>query len=614
MKEKIRNIILSFTSILATSFSIETFANLSGMHYYQVFTTDLTIVGILLVVFYMIIRKEFNTKISKSKIFASWLFSVFMVIGEVMNDAETFLILFKTPVTFIFSLIKLVGFYVIFKICFIYLDKFLSKISIKELKIKNKKIKWFLCKFDTHPFITSLIVILIGWSIYLVAFYPIVLSPDPSWQIKQYFNVPNKYIDWVIQRDPDVFMTTHHPITQTFMLGWAIELGRYLVNDNFGLFIYTIVQTLIYSSVMAYTIKFAKNHNVKNKLCLILLGIYIVVPMFGFYTVSAVKDTLYTAFMILFTLFIYDVIDKYKDKKISWWYALYLCIVMILASLFRHNGVYVILLSLPAVVIYSNPNRAKLLTATGVFLVAIYSFNNILVPYLGISDGSIREMLSVPFQQTARYVKYHEDDVSEEDKKIIDKVLGYDDLADRYVPDLADKVKNKFNKYTTTDDLKDYFGVWFRGLLKHPTTYIDATLNNMYGYIYPHAHKWYFYYKYEKIVLEDNLVDYHYNDWSKVLRSVLTRWGYIFPSIPLIGLLSSIGFNFWILVILTCYLVTLRKKKYIIPLIPLYGSFLICLISPANTYFRYTMPYVFALPVICMLLLNQVRGVKNEKK
>lgn len=614
MKESIKNVILSLASVVAISYSIEGFATLNNMHYYQAFKTDLVVVGILLVIFYMIIKKSSNIKISKSKTIAACLFSLFMVVGEVMSDAGTYFIIFKSFFTILLSLIKLVGFYTLFKICFIYLDSFLNSVKVKEIKVKNKKIKWFLNKFEDRPFITSLIVILIGWSIYLVAFYPIVLSPDPSWQIKQYFNVPNKYIDWVIQRDPNVFMTTHHPITQTFMLGWAIELGRFILDDNFGLFIYTIVQTLIYSSVLAYTIKFAKKHNVKTILCLILLGLYIFVPMFGFYTVSAVKDTLYTAFMILFVLFIYDVIDCYKDKEISWWYSLYFAIVMILISLFRHNGVYVILLSLPSVLIFAKQNRVKLLSSTILFLVFIYGFNNVLVPSLGISEGSIREMLSVPFQQTARYVKYNEDDLSDEDKEVIDKILGYSDLAERYSPDIADPVKNEFNKNTTTDDLKEYFKVWFKGLLKHPETYVDATLNNVYGYVYPHAHKWYFYYKYEKIVLEDNLVDYHYSNWSKDLRNILTHLAYLFPSIPLIGLISSIGFNFWIIVILTCYLITKDKKKYLIALVPLYGSFLICLISPVNTYFRYTMPYVFALPVMTMLLFNHVRGVKNEKK
>lgn len=68
-------------------------------------------------------------------------------------------------------------------------------------------------------------------------------------------------------------------------------------------------------------------------------------------------------------------------------------------------------------------------------------YNKVLLPSLEIANTSVREMLSVPFQQTARYAKYYGDEISEEDKEIIDKVLGYDDLGERYEPDLSDKVK-----------------------------------------------------------------------------------------------------------------------------------------------------------------------------
>jgi len=84
-------------------------------------------------------------------------------------------------------------------------------------------------------------------------------------------------------------------------------------------------------------------------------------------------------------------------------------------------------------------------------------------------------MLSVPFQQTARYVKYHADELSDEDIKTIDYVLNYDTLAERYKPEIADPVKNEYNKYTKTKDLIAYFKIWFKGLVKHPETYIDAT-------------------------------------------------------------------------------------------------------------------------------------------
>ena len=102
-----------------------------------------------------------------------------------------------------------------------------------------------------------------------------------------------------------------------------------------------------------------------------------------------------------------------------------------------------------------------------------------LLPSLKITDGSIRETLSIPFQQTARYVKYYDKDLSKNDIKVIDKVLEYETLAKRYNPTISDPVKNEFNKYTTKKELLAYLKVWFKCFFKHPLVYIEATLNNI---------------------------------------------------------------------------------------------------------------------------------------
>ena len=225
------------------------------------------------------------------------------------------------------------------------------------------------------------------------------------------------------------------------------------------------------------------------------------------------------------------------------------------------------------------------------------SYDKILLPALKIPAGSIREELSVPFQQTARYVKEHGDEIPLKDRKKIDKLLEYDTLKDRYNPNLADPVKNKYNKYTTKKELKDYFRVWWKEFLIHPTTYIEATLNNTYGYFYPDTANWYIYSgkNYNKLITEDNLVNYHYNKLS-TLRMILSGYGISFPYIPLIGLISNIGFSAMGLITLIVYLLTSRYKKYVIAMLPSLLSLAICFISPANTYFRYTMPFTFLMP------------------
>lgn len=562
--------------------------------------------------FYFFSKHPFH-KISKIKIFLSVLFSLFMLVGEGYASYGSYKLLFLNIATILLSLVKFVGYIYLFIHLFSLLDDLIDKSKNKELKFKNKYLSKYLELFNKYPFKVSFVTILIVLSIYMLAFYPIVLSPDPSFQIKMYFNEHTKYIDWVIQRDPEIFMTSHHPVFQTYMIGFCLSLGRFLVNDNFGLFLYTLIQSLIYSSVLAYTIKYMSNNGIKSKNRLIVLGMYLIIPMYLLYSMSAVKDTLYTAFMILFILKVFDIIKNYKEINLSYKYIAVLYFIMLFIGLFRHNGVYVIALTIFVLIFYTRKNALKILISFFAFFVSIYAFDKVLIPYLGISDGSAREMLSVPFQQTARLVSEKPDFYNEEDIKIIDYILKYDTLASRYNPDLADPVKNEYNKNTTKEDLKDYFYVWFKGLKKHPDIYVDATLNNTYGFFYPDKHNWYIYARYDKRVTDNGLVDYHYNKLS-FLRAFIEGYANTVPYIPIIGAVSNIALNTWAVLILAAYLINTKNKRFLISLLPLFGSILFCFIGPANTYFRYTMPYIFALPVLTVLLLEYIRGEKVEKK
>lgn len=611
MKKKALNIILSFCASFCFFIDIALFKNMTNINYRNFLGVNT--LGLLLVfvtVLYLLTKNK-ETKINKLKFFLCILFSIFMIIGEALETSGTISILYSNIATLMVSIIKLVGFITIFKIGFYYLDILISKFKNKEMKTKNKYFKWYLEQLEKHPFRTSLVSILIMWSIYLIAFYPIVMSPDPSYQIIQYFNIPNKYINWVIQADPNVYMTSHHSVLHTYLLGWSISLGRLILNDNFGLFIYTLLQTAVYSSTLAYTIKFAKNNKVSTKACFIVLLIYMFVPMFGLYTMSANKDIFYTSFMILFILFIFDYVKNYKDKKITIPFMIKLFIIILLLCLFRNNGLYIAIMTLPFLLLFSKKNWLRIGTTFVVTIICVVAFNSILIPALGISKGSIREMLSIPFQQTARLATYYDKDISTSDKKAIDKILTYDTLKKRYNPKLADPVKNEYNKYTESEDLKNYFVAWAHGLIKHPFVYINATLNNTYGYFYPNTHNWYVYGRFKDTITKDGLVDYSWNDSTQLLRTTLYGWANIFPYIPLVGSISNIALGFWTMLIISAYLITNKNKKYLITLIPMYGSWIFCILSPANTYFRYAMPYLFVLPVIIVLLLN-VKNIEEQ--
>ena len=338
---------------------------------------------------------------------------------------------------------------------------------------------------------------------------------------------------------------------------------------------------------------------------MIILGIYALVPLFPFYAMTAVKDVIFSSLILLYCIKLYDIM-KYKQTTKQ--YILFSLLVLLII-LFRNNGIYTIVLSLPFAMILKKEIRKPILIIF-IFNIAMYiGYNKVLLPSLEIANTSIREMLSVPFQQTARYAKYYGDEISDEDKKIIDKVLGYDDLGERYEPDLSDKVKNKYNKYTTDEELKEYFQVWFKYLLKRPGVYIDATINNVYGYFYPNTSAWYIYTDLNHKLPEAGF-DYHFNGLNG-LRSILSAYGEAFPYIPILGTIANIGMVVWIHILLLGMLIVNKMKKYIVLLLPAFSLILVCIVGPANTYFRYILPCVFALPSLILILYNELKTRKE---
>lgn len=528
----------------------------------------------------------------------SLIITTLIIIGTSFILTGNFKSITKYPILFLISSGLL---YKIINEITIYLYDKLDEKREKNLDIKKSKFNTLL---KEKPFIFSLIFILLCWLIYLIAFYPGILSPDPSYQILQYFGIDNKYSYYSILIDKSVILTNHHPVIHTLLLGSCIKIGIKLFNSfSIGLFIYTLIQTFILAATLSYTIKFMKEINVNEKYRKLCLFIYALVPVFPLYALSPVKDVIFGCLIILYVISLYKFIKNKCSMKVK--DIVREIILIILIMLFRNNGFHVVLLSFPFLFLTSKKNLKKYLL---IFLVVIsfyFSYNKVILPHFKITNGSVREMLSVPFQQTARYVKKHKNEVTKSEKKAIDKILDYDTIDKRYNPKLADPVKNKFNRYYTNNDLKNYFKVWFLELKKHPITYIEATINNTYGYFYPVETNWYVYIIPKKIV-NDFGFNYSFNSLY-ILRYVLSAIALVFPYIPFIGLFVNIGFNTWILLFMLSYLLYKKNYKSIIYILPSLILLLVCFVSPANTYFRYALPNIFLMPTLFSMFIKEKR-------
>ena len=220
-------------------------------------------------------------------------------------------------------------------------------------------------------------------------------------------------------------------------------------------------------------------------------------------------------------------------------------------------------------------------------------------PALGISSISSRVYFSIPFQQTARYVRSYPEDVTEEEKDAINQILNYDQLAQRYNPELSDPVKATYRTGNITKEkLMNYFKAWFSMFKKHPGVYIEATLHNTYGYFYPFYHNTAQgpYRLYNKTFTEYQF-EYDYVFPNKA-RSVMAQYAYLWRNVPGFAQISNSGAYTWMLLILAGYLFYRKRGKGILALAAPALNVAICVASPVNGMFRYVLPLIACMPVI----------------
>lgn len=585
--------------------------------------TDVFLFFVLALALYQFYKK-FKDKYESNKLFnaLAFILSFFMTLLYSYDKIGNAYYVFGNISFIIISIVKMICYYQLFKIGINYIYDKLCNYKITDIKKDNKVLKLF----NTHPFIFCFIVMLICYIPYLIAFYPAVMGYDPSNQIREFMGMHTRYMDSVILLDPNQTITNFNPVLHTLLLGGCFKLGHVLGNDNLGLFIYSCIQITFMISILSYAICYMKKEKVCNKILLVVLAIFALVPVFPFYALSTNKDTIFCLFILLYTIKLYDVI---KNKQTTKSYIIF-TIIMILTFLTRNNGIYTIMLTLPFVLIWCKDKRKGIILSLVAVLVSYGCYNNVILPAFKISNTSPREMLSIPFQQTARHVKYHPEDFSDEDKELINKIFdfkmyakiylpervdeditSFESFKELYNPELSDPIKNQYSIYNTSDDMKNYFKLWFKGLLKRPSIYFDATIENIYGYFYPNTSKWYIYSEYNTKLKEAGF-NYEYNKLEP-MRSVLEGIANYFPYIPIIGLLVNIGFVGYIYLFLFVALIVKKEYKYI-PLTFVALSFMLVNVAgPANTYFRYALPYIMTLPIVLPLLYSVFQNKEKKK-
>ena len=324
-------------------------------------------------------------------------------------------------------------------------------------------------------------------------------------------------------------------------------------------------------------------------------------PINALYSMSATKDVMFSGFLLLTILTLFDVV---KDKE-----AFFsspkkqagLAILLLLVFAFRNNGLYAFAILLPFALFTFRQYFAKAALIMLVPIALHLVITGPLYSLAGIEKGSSGEMFSVPLQQISRVINTSSDSLSKEQLEWAEEIVP---TWQRYLPRIADPSKVDFDQNAFFENLGDNIKSYFALGLSHPGEFMNQFLDLTYGSWYPGmtfrdpgAYHPYILYDgtYDFVEAEPAIILYTvetgYNvdqDWiyrSSFFPNVDAQLADFFyqckwQQVPVLSMLFSPGFMLWVLVICLAYLLYTKRIKFGIPLAFALMIWVTCLLGP----------------------------------
>ena len=451
-------------------------------------------------------------------------------------------------------------------------------------------------------------IMLAFWLAYIVFFFPGTTNYDTFYQIYQCYpeNHPimqNPY--YPTQSYIENFFCDHHPIFDTLIYGFFCRVSAHFFGTwNYGLYAFALLQTVGIATGLTCTIAYLKRINTPPVVCSLVYLLCCILPIFPVYSIMVVKDSFQAWFFIPFMLCVAEIVRTKGGALIEGKRLLVSFIVLgILLGLTKKTGAYLDVAVVLILLIYCKEGRRRLLVQLVCVAGVVFAFVPYAIfPLLDVAPGGVQEALATPFQQTARYVVAHENEMSDSEKSAIDKVLGYDDLASRYDPSTADPVKNFFIRSSSRSDLMDYLKVWAYEGLKHPGTYVEATISTSAPYFVDDT----------ELHCYDEVNDAaHYGSdlmyQPETLsggRNALVSFFYLLSDLPIVAIFFKAAlYTVWLPCIASIFLLR-NDDRMLLACVPIYLCILICVITPVFDT-RYLFSLIFSAPFLLGLTFSK---------
>jgi hypothetical protein len=279
---------------------------------------------------------------------------------------------------------------------------------------------------------------------------------------------------------------SYEPVGHSLLIAVMQWLGTHLGwGDVGGLAIGSITAVLASSAAFTFMLGRMAVWQLHPSIWAATLAWLVLLPIFGIYSVQLVKDVPFSIAMVVFLVCVGELSFGRSKTAGRWWPWVTLGGAAVFAFMMRNNGIHVMVLSLPLLLIpLSHYRRRILIVITGV--VASYAlFIGPVYALLDVGPGPKEEAYSVPLQQLGHIAQLHSAELSPADREFYLRTfdgMSAEELGTHYIPWLADPMKLTARRSWADHSTTEFLFGWARIAAKHPLTAIGATLNNTVGY------------------------------------------------------------------------------------------------------------------------------------
>ena len=528
-------------------------------------------------------------------------FSFFRVIGSSYDQLDSYGLIMKNAGTMLRALGAFIALGAVSACAVLLLFALFDRLRIACARTENAD-----PRTRKRLFLFSAILIFLGSMPYLALYAPGLNIYDTRDQLLQFFGFSSYIGDGSVLSD-------HHPVFLTVVYGLFMKLGLAIGSPNAAQLLYSLLSTAVIALAFAYALQTLYDEGVAAKPLYIVAAFVALYPVFALYAFNMCKDVSAAPFVLILCAQLLKVHRTDGMALKSNRFALLVFLNALMLMLTRKPSLYALCFAALFLILAYKGVRVRMaacLLGAAFLFQAVY--NGMVLPAFGVIPGETREMLSTPFQMTAR-VLHEGEEVTQEELSAISRVLNVDVCKERYNPRLSDPVKDSSNPNMTGEDLAAYLRAFVSVGLRHPTTYVEAFLNMIYGYFYPSDSNTIVCLTLNSpdqgglFLTQDPALDDARLELHNTIYFVLRR-------LPGVSALFYVDTVTWLFLLLLVVFLRAEGLKAIAPHMFFVGTLGICILSPKSGEIRYLMPILYALPVMLgAALLPKTKELLHEK-